>query len=85
MYNFCEIITTNVVIKQPERKYIYQVNFTIAISVCLRYFKSKVDIPAIDVEALIQMNILPVRKGRSDPRKVKPKSHVSFTYREHKI
>ena len=81
MYNFCEIITTNVVIKQTERKYIYQVNFTIAISVCLRYFKSKVDIPSIDVEALIQMNILPVRKGRSDPRKVKHKSHVSFTYR----
>jgi len=81
MYNFCEIITTNVVVKQTDRKYIYQVNFTLAISVCLRYFKSKADIPAINLEALILMNILPMRKDRSDPRKVKHKSHVSFTYR----
>ena len=81
MYNFCEIITTNVVVEKTDRKYIYQVNFTLAISVCLRYFKSKIDIPTINVEALIRMNILPVRKGRSDPRKVKHKSHVSFTYR----
>ena len=81
MYNFCEIITMNVVLQQKDRKHVYQVNFTAAIAVCLHYFKQNIDIPPIDVEALIQMNILPVRKGRSDPRKVKHKSQVSFTYR----
>ena len=81
MYNFCEIITTNIIIQKKDRKYIYQVNFTLAIAVCLRYFKIKFEIPTINVEALIQKNILPVRNGRSDPRKIKHKSSVSFTYR----
>ncbi len=81
MYNFCEIITLNVVLTKKERKHDYQVNFTTAISICLRYFKSKQDIPLINVEALIQKHILPVRLGRKDPRKVKTKSSVSFLYR----
>lgn len=81
MYNFCEIITTNVVIKQKNRKYSYQVNFSSAIAVCLHYFKNNIDIPSINVEALIQRNILPVRTGRKDPRKVKTRTSVSFLYR----
>lgn len=34
-----------------------------------------------DVEALIRKNILPIREGRKDPRKVKAKAVVSFLYR----
>lgn len=81
MYNFCEIITMHVVIKQKDRKYSYKVNFTVAIAICLHYFKCKNDASPPDVEALIQKNILPVRNGRKDPRKVKTKSAVSFIYR----
>lgn len=81
MYNFCETITLNVVLQKKERKHVYQVNFTIAISICLQYFKSKPDILPINVEALIQRHVLPVRLGRKDPRKVKTKSSVSFLYR----
>lgn len=81
MYNFCETITANVVLQKKKTKHDYQVNFTAAISICLQYFKQRFDIAAINVEALIQRYILPVRKGRKDPRKVKPKSTVSFTYR----
>ena len=81
MYNFCEIITTHVVIQQKDRKYSYQVNFTMAISICIQYFKCRDVISPPDVEALIQKNILPVRKGRKDPRKVRTKSTVSFIYR----
>lgn len=81
MYNFCEIITTHVVITQKDRKYNYQVNFTVAISVCLYYFKCKDAGPPPNVEALIQKNILPIRNGRKDRRKVKTKSAVSFIYR----
>jgi hypothetical protein len=81
MYNFCEMITTHVVIQQKDRKYIYQVNFTMAISICLHYFRCRnVESPP-NVEALIQKNILPVRNGRRDPRKVRTKSSVSFLYR----
>lgn len=81
MYNFCEIITTHVVIKQKDRKYNYQVNFTVAISVCLYYFKCKDVEQPLNVEALIQKNILPIRNGRKDRRRVKAKSVVSFIYR----
>ena len=81
MYNFCEIITTHVVIQQKNRKYSYQVNFTVAISVCMHYFRcNNVESPP-NIEALIKRNILPVRNGRKDPRKVKTKSAVSFIYR----
>ncbi len=81
MYNFCEAITAHDVIKQIERKHMYQVNFTIAIAICMRYFRCKRSIPPPDVESLIHRNILPVRHGRKDPRKVKTRTTVSFLYR----
>jgi len=79
LYNYCELITMNVVIHQKDTKYVYQMNYTIAIHIC-RYFL-KNDIAPSGVDKLIQKNLLPVRPGRSDPRKVKPKSMVSFLYR----
>ena len=79
LYNYCEIITMNVVIHQKDTKHTYQMNYTIAIHIC-RYFLRN-DISPPDVEKLIQKNLLPVRPGRSDPRKVRPKSVVSFLYR----
>lgn len=79
LYNYCEIITMNVVIHQRDTKHVYQMNYTIAIHIC-RYFLRN-DISPPDIEKLIQKNLLPVRPGRSDPRKVKPKSAVSFLYR----
>lgn len=39
MYNFCEIITTHVVIQQRSTTHIYQVYFTMAIRICLHYFR----------------------------------------------
>ncbi len=81
MYNFCEIITLHTVIKHKKgTKHIYQVNYTIAIAICLRFFKHRGHSPP-DVEALIAKHILPVRPWRKDPRKVKTKSTVSFIYR----
>lgn len=81
MYNFCEIITLHVVITHKQRKHEYQVNFTVAIHICIYYFKYFDDEDPPDVEALIKQNILPVRKGRKDQRKLRPKSSVSFIYR----
>lgn len=81
MYNFCELITMYVVIQQKGTKHIYQVNFTIAIHVCKYYYKFQSDKSPPDVEALIHRNVLPIRDGRKDPRKVKSKTVVSFIYR----
>ena len=35
LYNYCEIITMNIVIHQKDTKHIYQMNYTIAIHICL--------------------------------------------------
>jgi hypothetical protein len=81
MYNFCELITMHIVIQQKDTKHNYQVNFTRAIQVCRHFFKCQSYISPPDVEALIRKNILPIRDGRRDPRKVKAKAVVSFLYR----
>jgi hypothetical protein len=81
MYNFCELITMHIVIQQKDTKHSYQVNFTRAIQVCRYYFRCQSNISPPDVEALIRKNILPVRNGRKDPRKVKANKVVSFLYR----
>jgi hypothetical protein len=79
IYNFCERVTTGIVIQQKNTKYIYQINFAIAVMICKQYFKDRISPPT--VEALIQKNVLPVREGRKAPRKVRPNSAVSFLYR----
>lgn len=81
MYNFCEMVTLHVVIKQHKTKYNYQVNFTVAIHVCIRFFRCRSNIAPPDVEALIQKNVLPIRDGRSHTRNVRDGHPVSFTYR----
>lgn len=80
LYNFCETITTHVVINQKNnRKHEYQVNYTRAIRIC-RYFL-KIKKARSDITKLIGHELLPVRPGRKDPRKVKARSTVSFLYR----
>ena len=79
IYNFCSIITSHVVIKKKDRKHDYQVNFSKAISICKRYLKEYNAF--LDVDALIQKYILPIRNGRTCPRRVKFRTFVSFNHR----
>lgn len=61
-----------------ELKYaIGLVNFTNSIHICKYFFRHT----PLDIEALIQKNILPVRKGRIDTRKIRSKSSVIFLYK----
>jgi IS4 transposase len=79
MYNFCELITSHITIRQSSRKLDYQVNFSAAVHVCRQFFLG--DIPPPLVEALLAKHISPIRPGRSRPRKLKPKQALSFLYR----
>lgn len=81
LYNFCETIITKVIVKQSSTSKVYQVNFTFAIYICREYLRNKRDLSPPDIELLIQKNILPVRLGRKDPRKVKVQKPISFLYR----
>ena len=80
LYNFCEIITTHVVVKQKEcNKHIYQVNYTRSIRICCYFLKTKK--ARSDIEKLIGHELLPVRPGRTSTRKIKTRSAISFLYR----
>jgi hypothetical protein len=82
LYNFCEMITLNVVIKQDNnRKHNYQVNFTNAITICKRFYLYCKDKHPPDVEALICKYISPVREARNFPRNIKTQPNKSFLYR----
>lgn len=79
LYNFCSIITLQVVIKKKDRKHDYKVNFSKAITICKQYLRE--NNAFFDIEALIQKYILPVRAGRTNPRRIKFRTFVSFNHR----
>ena len=82
LYNFCKIITLNVVITQDnDKKYIYKVNFNNASHICIRFYRYFGDMHPPDVEALIAKYISPIREKRKFARKMKSQSFVSFFYR----
>ena len=81
MYNFCGIITLHVVIQQKSRKHGYQANYSMAMSICRHFFKIPDKAHPPDIEALIQKHILPIRQDRTNPRKIKFRTFVSFNYR----
>ena len=82
LYNFCEAITTRTFLHQSsrKRKHVYQLIFTRVIHICRFFLSIRKEAPP-DVEFLISRELLPVRPGRTDPRKVKPQAAVSFLYR----
>ena len=79
MYNFCELITSHVVIQNKRRKYVYQTNFTAAVHICRQFLRGAVAPP--NVETLISSYAVPIRPGRSTPRKTKSIKFNGFFYR----
>ena len=79
MYNFCELITSHVVIQNKRRKYVYQTNFTAAVHICRQFLQGTVSPPK--VEALIASQVVPIRPGRNTPRKTKNIKFNGFFYR----
>lgn len=79
MYNFAELITSHVVVKQKNRKHSYRINFAAAVHICRNFFLK--NISPSDVEALLLMHLLPVRQRSANLRRGSPKAAPSFTYR----
>lgn len=81
MYNFSERITTcTVVVQANGNKHIYQVNFAMSAYLCRKFFWKRNRTP-ISLIGEVLCYIEPVRKGRSDKRKLKSQSAVNFIYR----
>ena len=81
MYNFALMITSRVIISQADTRHVYQVNFTAAIHICRHFLRLRNNAPPSDVEAMLLKNILPVRPGRKNDRKIRRQKAVSFAYR----
>ena len=79
MYNFCELITSHVVIQNKSRKYVYRTNFTAAVHICRQFIRGSVAPPK--VEDLIKSYVVPIRPERSTPRKMKNIKFNGFFYR----
>lgn len=82
MYNFCSRILKEILVEQDKtRKYEYKINFTMAMGVCMDFYKSTVK--AEDFYTLINRYILPVRPDRVyDVRSRRLRSRlVPFVYR----
>ena len=79
MYNFSALINSQVVLENKQRKHVYKPNFSAAVKISREYFLDKLKLEVM--EQLMSKMILPVRKGRNNPRKILPKPKVSFMYR----
>lgn len=79
MYNFTELITSHVVIRQKNRKYPCKVNFSASVHICRSFFLKNIS-PSL-VEALISKYVVPIRQCVSNPRKMNSKTAICFLYR----
>ncbi len=79
MYNFAELITSHVIIKQKKRKHPVQVNFSASVHICSKFLLK--NIPPSEIEALISRFLVPIRQAVSSERKKSAKCAVNFLYR----
>ena len=80
-FNYASRIVREVVIRQPTKGvYAYKVNFKSAVM----FVRELIRNPRMNVETVaanIAKNLIPIREGRQDERKLKLKGFVGFTYR----
>lgn len=79
MYNFTELITSHVVIKQKNRKLSYKINFSASVHICRKFLLKNISPP--EIEALISKFLVPIKKNINNPRKISTKTAVCFLYR----
>ena len=67
-YNATELLINHACIEQNDRKYDYQINFSVAAHICRIYLSLLTEIDSIDVMALIKKELIPIRNDRQFPR-----------------
>ena len=75
MYNFCEMITSHVVIQKKSSRYCYQANFSAAVLICRQFLRY--DVAPSSVEPLISNYLSPRSYGRFRSREFQ----IGFFYR----
>ena len=79
MYNFSEIITSNISIKTKPRKHTYKTNFTVAVHMCRKFYEGKTT--ASNLIEVIEKNLTPIRHDRHSKRGSTVRTFHNFFYR----
>lgn len=67
-YNITETLINLTIVKQGQKKHGYKVNFTVAAHICRIFLRPSTVKDPIDVMALLQKELVPIRQGRQYPR-----------------
>lgn len=95
LFNFCEAVSAQAARDEAERKakeeqeaaagkqrkYLYQVNHTMAVEICREFLKISDPVSSIDIGKQIRRYVIPIRPGRHYARKMRPQGFIAFTYR----
>ncbi len=79
-FNYCSTIIMHVPIHTKNRIHEYQVNFSMAMKICLEFLRMPFD-KKRDIVTLIQKYILPIRNDRHFERRPRLQPKASFVYR----
>ena len=67
-YNLTETLVNHTVIEKRETKYSYKINFSSAVHICRSFLRPATEERPINVTALLQKELIPIRNGRQYPR-----------------
>lgn len=82
MYNFCQSIAIHVKVKQKKKwKHKKKLNTKMAIDICMTFWRSPEEIAPKDLKKLLLKHLVPIRDGRSSPRKPASKTTACLTYK----
>lgn len=81
LFDFCAIIALHVVLKKKATKYVYQLNFSMAMKICHHFISLHSGAPPPDVVGLIGKFTLPIRPLRSYARQHRFQLPASFCHR----
>lgn len=67
-YNVTETIISHTALPEKERKHTYKINFSVAAHICRMFLRPSTEEHKVDVTALLQKELIPVRNDRKYPR-----------------
>lgn len=79
LYNFSRFVASSFCVSKNKRKYVYIVNFSLAVDLCRRFLLNLESSPRL--ESLFLRDLSPIRSNRSFSRKVRSIGFIGFNYR----
>ena len=79
MYNYAEAIVSAEAREKQSKQHAYQINFTTAFHICKAFLRGAISPGTL--AKLLQRYLLPIRPGRSYPRRLHTNTGITFWYR----